>query len=324
MPADSTQAPRKVSPGFPPGFRTEEVLVTPDMARKLLEQMHKNRTLSRVEVSVHEQNLVSGNWFPEISPVYLDASGLSWDAQHRLQAVINTGISAWMLFLFGVREIAAEYIDTGRKRLYADNLKRRGVDDYKRQSVVAKYIALYELYGMDGVRNPSKHAVAQSVMDEWIDADGVLDSIHVGEMLYRAVGANPSWASYAAYRTGKGQDPDGFWRNVARGDELKHGDPALTLHNWLMQGKKRDRRPADKRLMELYGLTTAWNKHVLGQRYASVSPRFEERRDGKKFFPASNVPDFLALAPGTYDRTLVPGRKEDLEQLRDAFSEARR
>jgi hypothetical protein len=319
-----------VSRGFPDGFRTEKVLVTPPMARNLLSTMHVNRALSRVEVSVQEQNIDSGNWFPEISPVFLDddpGSPRSWDAQHRLEAVCNTGVATWMLFIYGVGSEAAEYIDTGRKRLYADNLKRRGTADYKRVSVLAKYTALYEMYGMEAVRSPSKFAVSQAEMDKRVNAPGteMLDSIRVGEMLYRATGANPSWAAYAAYRTGQGTDPDGFFRQVASGEDMRRGNPALTLNKWLLQGGRRSRRPADKRLMEMYAFALCWNKHVKGEEYYSLSPRFETRRDGSKYFPSSSVPDFEPLAPGTYD--VVPFRKgkdDDLAELRAAFARAGR
>lgn len=297
------------SRGFPPGFRTEKALVTPELAKELLATMHRNRTKSRMEVGLQEENLRNDSWWPEISPVFMDddpGSPRSYDAQHRLQAVVNTGISAWMLLIYGVRPEAAEYIDTGRKRTYADMLRMNEVPDYKRQSVLAKYLALYEGapelkiagYGIEGIRQPGRYPVSQSAKDAHLNTDRTVKSIHVGEALYRAVRANPSWASYAAARTGQLDEhgewqPSPFWEKVRSGEHLEAGDPALALWKWFANGQKRDRRPADKRLMEIYAYATAWNKYVTGANYQRVNPVFERRRDGSLFFPAANVPDFL-------------------------------
>jgi hypothetical protein len=310
------------SRGFPPGFRTEEVLVTPEMAKELLETMHANRSRSRMEVGLQEENLKTDSWWPEISPVFIDDdpdSARSYDAQHRFQAVVNTGISAWMLFIYGVRSEAAEYIDTGRKRTYADMLRMGEVPDYKRQSVLTRYIALYEGYGVEGVRNPSRYPVTQTAKNANLNSDAVMKSIHAGEALYRGVHANPSWAAYAAWRTGTTAE-DGtftvspFWEKVRSGENLVKGDPALALRNWLMNGLKRDRRPADRRLMEFYAYATSWNKETTGASYQRVNPVFERRKDGSLYFPAANVPDFLPPDAGTMTRSQLRTAREAMER----------
>lgn len=311
------------SRGFPPGFRTEQVLVTPEMAKELLETMHANRSRSRMEVGLQEENLTADSWWPEISPVFMDddpGSPRSYDAQHRLQAVVNTGISAWMLLIYGVRPEAAEYIDTGRKRTYADMLRMGDIVDYKRQSVLTKYIALYEKYGVDGVRSPSKYPVGQDAKNQHLNTDAVMKSIHVGEALWRACRANPSWASYAAWRTGQEKDgewtPSPFWESVRSGEKLLLGDPALALRNWLMNGQKRDRRPSDKRLIEMYAYATAWNKFVTGASYQRVNPTFDRRRDGSTYFPASSVPDFLPPDAGQMTRSQLRTAYQNLGMIK--------
>lgn len=310
------------SRGFPPGFRTEEVLVTPEMAKELLATMHANRSKSRMEVGIQEENLAGGSWWPEISPVFIDDdpdSPASYDAQHRFQAVVNTGISAWMLFIYGVRAEAAEYIDTGRRRSYADMLRIGEVPDYKRQSVLAKYMALYNKFGIDGIRQPSKYPVSQGDKHGHLNTDPMMKAIHAGEALARALGCNGSWAAYAVWRTGSVAEDgtftvDPFWESVRTGAQLVLGDPALALRNWLMNGNKRERRPADKRLIEMYAYATAYNKHVTGQRYQRVNPVFEQRASGQKYFPASSVPDFLPHDIGNLSRSQLRTAYQNLER----------
>lgn len=315
----------KVSRGFPEGFYTEQVLVTPQMARELLATMHPNRSRSRLEVGVQEANLREDSWWPEISPVFMDAdpgSPAAYDAQHRFQAVVNTGISAWMLFIYGVREEAALYIDTGRKRTYADMLRIDQVPDYKRQSVLAKYIAGYSAFGIEFVRNPGRFPVSQAAKNRHLNTPALMGAIHAGEAMYRAIGANPSWTAYAAWRTGElaedGENwtPSPFWEMVRSGAELDKDHPALALFRWYGNGvRARDRRtPSDKRLMELYALTTAYNKFVAGQPYQRVNPVFERKPSGQQYFPAANVPDFLPADIGALTRSQLRTAYENMER----------
>lgn len=307
------QSPDPKPPEFPAHASARWELVTPEAARRYLATMHANRSVSRLEVGVQVENLREGTFYPAISPVFLDDADRAWDGQHRFQAIADTGVPAYLLFVRGVKPHEAESIDTGRRRSYADSLRIISVPDYKRQSVLARYLAVYDRYGIDGVRAMSKVPVTRAQLGAWIDAPGVHEAIKVGEALYRAVGANPTLASYAAMRTGDGLDPDGFWESVRSGTGLEAGDPALTLRNWLLQRRKRDRVPADRRLMELYGITTAWNKHVLGQPLGAFRPTFELRKDGTRFFPASHVPDFL----------LAPEHEANMRRLKDVATTLR-
>jgi hypothetical protein len=309
-------------PPFPGHIVMEKVLVTPQLAQHYLDTMHDNRGKSKLEISVLSDMLKEGAWFPDISPVFLDGQDRAWDGQHRFEAVVKTGLSAWMLFIRGVTPEASEYIDTNRKRTYADSLKIRQIPDYKRRSVVSRTLALYQKYGIEGVRQPAGLGLTPMEQDAWVDAPGISAAIKAGEALGRAVRANPSYAAYAVFQTARrdengdvtveGIDADGFWESVRTGAELKEGNPALTLHNYLMAGrvKKSATGNVDPRLMELYVLATAWNKHVTGERWTRPNPLFEKKANGDKYFPASHVPDFLSLDL----------RKKHIGQLTAAFA----
>ena len=288
------------APSFPSHAQPRFVLVTPDLAAELLKTMHANRNTSRIEVTIHEQNLRDGVFYPAISPVYLDDGkpARAWDGKHRLEAVRNTGIPAWMLFIYGVTAEEARYADTGRRRSYADTLKIEGIPDYSRQSALARALALYDEHGIDGFRNPGQFAVSRAKLDRWVSAPGVHESVKIAEALYRATRVNSGYAAYAVYRTGEGQDPSGFWERVRSGEGLEAGDPALTLRNWLLRSRQGSTRTSvqDYGKVTKYALATAWNKDVLGEPYGRIMPAYERTKtNGKLFFPAASIPDFLQL-----------------------------
>jgi hypothetical protein len=294
-------------------------LITPDLAEDLLTRMHANRTVSKIEKGVMAQLLKDGQFYGEISPVYFDDNG-DWvldpdaqdpyDGQHRLQAIVETRIPAWMWIIRGIRPHVAEFIDTGRRRMYADTLKIQGVTDYARQSAVARLLALYSNFGIESVRSPNAFPITRPQMDEWVDSPGLLDAVHFGVKLYKYAGLNENHSAYALMRTARVDardaqgratavtlDPTGFWSAVRDGEGLERGDPAKALREWGMR-KRTGQVPADKRLMMHYALATAWNKHVLGQGYAKVQPKYEYRSNGTPYFPAKSVPDYLPLGGG--------------------------
>ncbi len=297
-------------PRVPEGVTMGFELVTPALARRYLTTMHMNRNKSRVEIDVLSQNIEADTWYAEISPVFLDQGNpalgedRAWDGQHRFEAIIKTRRAEYLLFVRGVSEEAAEFADTGKRRNYNQNLQRRGVPDYQRLGTLAKYVTLYKLHGMDGIRYPNRFAVSQPAKDATIkdNVEMLMESIHLGQALYRKVGLKESWSAYAIYMTGQGKDPDSFWTSVLNGENQVKGDPAKTLRDWGMRGKRRSRVPVDPRVMELYVVATAWNKHVLGQSWASVSPRFDKKPNGETFFPASNIPEYLPLDPELRDK----------------------
>jgi hypothetical protein len=295
-------------PPFPDHIKLSVELVTPKRARWLKQEQHKNRHISRLEVGTLAAIIEEGNWYPEISPVYVDANGTPYDGQHRFDAIIETGKPQYVVFISGVREKAAEFIDTVRRRTHSDWLRMNDVPDYARRAVVSRMLALYAKYGIDGIRNPSSMVLTPSEKDAWVLADGMEEAVRAGTALNRGAKANASYAAYAVFQTMTSEivepgvrelvvDADGFWESVRTGAGLREGDPALTLRNNLMTGTAHTSKvgKVDPRLYELYLLATAWNKHVLGERWGKPAPKFEER-NGQKFFPASNIPEFLPLS----------------------------
>lgn len=79
----------------------QHVLVTPAMAKMILETHNKrNRPISRAYVEQFKDALKEGE-FKEVNAITINKSGNLQDGQHRLKAVAETGISAYMTIIFG-------------------------------------------------------------------------------------------------------------------------------------------------------------------------------------------------------------------------------
>ena len=103
-------------------MKTKLTRVTPELAADWLKKNDHNRPLSRAAVEVHKRNLVAGNFRTTHQGIGLDSRGRLRDGQHRLQAIVETGIAASMLVTEGLTDSDLQAIDDGRKRTAHDIL----------------------------------------------------------------------------------------------------------------------------------------------------------------------------------------------------------
>lgn len=113
-----------------PETRYEIVDVTPELASELRARQPKigrPRTIKRANLSKIERAIRDGGFYPESNPVKVGwPSGALLDGNHRLQAVINTGITTRMRFAWDVPDETIHGIDCGVAKSLADQLTMRG------------------------------------------------------------------------------------------------------------------------------------------------------------------------------------------------------
>lgn len=117
--------------GMPPVPKIQRVLLTPELAAKLLEQNKLNRPLSAQHVTRIENQIQTGKWKFNGDTIKVSESGDVVDGQHRLYAVFNCGIAVETIIVYGVDKDAFSTVDTLRKpRSGADVLHCAGATKY--------------------------------------------------------------------------------------------------------------------------------------------------------------------------------------------------
>ena len=118
-------------------------LITPIIANRFLATNTNNRNISRKTVEAYAQDLLAGNWDESVgSAISIDENGILRDGQHRLTAIVETGVSVWMWVCRGVSSNGI--YDNNRKRSSEDQvniLKPELEKVYKQQ----KYITVAKL-----------------------------------------------------------------------------------------------------------------------------------------------------------------------------------
>lgn len=124
---------------------TEVVLVTPELAAKWLETMVDNRRLTSSVVTKYKDAMLGGFWKLDASPIRFNTKEQLLDGQHRLWAVIESGMPQEFLIVHGVTDDAFLTMDSGKKRAFADVLSIEYPDLKDLLSVAAATRAIYRL-----------------------------------------------------------------------------------------------------------------------------------------------------------------------------------
>ena len=99
-----------------------EIEVSPEMAKEWLEKNNQktNRKIDRKQVEKYKREIKSGNWMLNGDTIRFYISGTLADGQHRLIAIVETGITVLCSIIENVPDEAKSTIDVGKSRKNTD------------------------------------------------------------------------------------------------------------------------------------------------------------------------------------------------------------
>lgn len=101
-------------------MRIEIRTITPELAEEWCRQRAPNRKLRLSLVSTYAQDMTEGRWRETHQGIAFDESGRLIDGQHRLAAIIKSGVTVTMPVAWAVAENAMPDIDRHARRSIAD------------------------------------------------------------------------------------------------------------------------------------------------------------------------------------------------------------
>lgn len=120
MPSTTVAMPDPDEPQY------EVINITPGLAKKWLAQNTHNRNLRQRVVNGYATDMRAGNWVEDGQSIKFSATGVLLDGQHRLSAIVQSGVTLRMLVVSNLPETTQDTMDTGAKRVLGDVLKLRG------------------------------------------------------------------------------------------------------------------------------------------------------------------------------------------------------
>lgn len=95
---------------------SENALITPEMARRLLDSMDGNRPKSKSRWEIYAADMRNGKWDMNGESIKIDKNGRMIDGQHRMLAVIAADRPVWFTIMRNIEPKTFATIDSGQSR----------------------------------------------------------------------------------------------------------------------------------------------------------------------------------------------------------------
>lgn len=248
------------SPDFDPKPTIAFVSVTPEMARRWLARNTRNRNIRKQTLDSYKRDMRAGNWRLEGSPIKFAPDGTLLDGQHRLTAIMETGVTVVMAVARGIAPEAQTVMDTGRKRTAADVLAIGGQNNSSMLAAAARLMLTIE-GDFPEKYEPSHEEIANCVADH----PGLADACDDMKQYARRADCPPAIVAYTYYVLSQISPDDAldFWRSAAEKVGLHDGDPVLALTNRFAEARRnREWLPRRSQISMIY---RAWNSRRQGK-----------------------------------------------------------
>ena len=255
------------------------LLVTPQMAQRWLENNISNRTIRMANVSRLALEIMEGRWIcdPSLPPVAFDTSGRLLNGQHRLHAVVRSGVAVQMYVATNVSPSVMSVMDQGVSRQAGDVFKiKHGLTNPK--DVAAAVTAWYRWkHFPDLVWQSHMIPSAQVLVDIYEqDVDDWSEAVMLGNRLHKPTRMIKAAVAAVAFRvnTTSKSDPSvwfDFVNGLATGENLRKGDPRLALRSWALNVTSK----WGGNQWAVVGLTAGWNAYVDGRSLLQIKSRID-------------------------------------------------
>lgn len=207
--------------------------VSPEIASWWLQMNTHNRNLNKSRVSQLADDMRKGLWVVNGEPIQFDREGRLINGQHRLHAIVMSGVTLDMLVVRGLDPRAQDTIDIGSSRSMVAILTLNGISSGIGKSAIA--VADYRLTHHADVlwkqdNMPTRMQQLQMIKERH---DEYADGVNFGWAAGRAFGAHRTaygLLSILAQRSASNQWME-FHTGITDGVGLGMDDPRLRLRN---------------------------------------------------------------------------------------------
>ncbi|HZA71489.1 MAG TPA: hypothetical protein VE476_01105 [Propionibacteriaceae bacterium] len=240
-----------------PKITTE--IIGPEEAQDILDNHNaRNRSLSMKTVQQYARAMKLGA-FPFIAdPIRFDRNGNLLDGQHRLAAVVMSECPQTFVIARNLDRDWQKYMDSGRKRSVADQLRIEGMPRPTVAASIARFVMHWQNGDVPGLN--IKFSTAEVVDFVENNLDRIEAASTHAQNLYRATRTSQAISGAAYYTAREVADvalADEFMNQLVSGAGLATDSPILMLRNKLIYMSSGGRKVDRPELAYFYA--RAWN-----------------------------------------------------------------
>lgn len=118
--------------------------ITVARAKQLLAKNKNNRPLNQMNLRILMHDMKRNNFKITGESIKIAQNGDLLDGQHRLQAIVQSGIPLKTFIMEGIDNEAFKYIDTGKMRSASDVLAMQGITSPTHISAVGRFVMAFQ------------------------------------------------------------------------------------------------------------------------------------------------------------------------------------
>lgn len=273
------EAPRQQSPNL----KVSVVTITPTYARFLLDNKAPNRTLNYNKVSRIANDMRRGKFALNGETIITNRNGQLINGQNRLEACVRSDQDFTTVFVEGVLEDAFETIDTGQSRTAGDILSMHpgGYKNCKQLAAAVRWVETIRRNRLGSPRGSTQLTPEEvcRIVEQEPDIAECVNYIHSNTNLRGVCSASYGGAFFHLIRQIDEEKAWKFIEGLATGANLKEGDPALTVRDYLLRADKR--RVNSQEFLAV--LIRGWNAFRAGATFNRAAGSVV--RDGERRWP---------------------------------------
>jgi len=244
--------------------------ITPQIAAQMLEANTNNRPARDGLVQSYAEDMRAGRWQTNGDAIRFNVNGQLIDGQHRLFAVVRSGVHISSLVIRNLPPEAFQTIDGGATRKAGDLLNLMDVKNANSVASVARMAILYET-GLIQQRKVSRTSIVEFVEQH----PYTVEAVRLGRPAGRGGHLNAAPVSTVIFLANERRLYDdeitSFLEGIVEGARLERGDPRLALREWSVNERMRNHGKLNT-IVTFAAVARAWNAYAKGERLIVIKP----------------------------------------------------
>lgn len=244
--------------------------IGPDLAEVILADFNKeNRPFSDLNIKALTKEIENGKWQFNGESMSFNNKGNLSDGQHRLRAIIATGLTLPFLVVCGINKDAFPTINNGRTRTGSDVLGIGGVTSTTHSSSICKFIYGFKNEKYSANRNANRTLSNTEVLEYYNSLPNIHESVNFGiqnaKKAQKLLTSTVIGGFHYLLSEVNPEKADDFLQKLCTGVDLSSDSPITLLRNKLIRSKSNSNSDATYRLtneMLIKNILVCWDKYL--------------------------------------------------------------